>query len=207
MATTLLLARHAETGWNYAERFTGISDVPLNDTGLFQAQALARQIIAFNAPVASVYSSALQRSRSTVQPLAERLGIEVQVIPELRELDYGEWEGLTLLQIQAHSLELFPQWLKDPAALAPPGGETGIALVERVLPVIKALVVRHEGQVFFIAGHKSVNRLLICALFGIPLASYRQAIRQDPACLNELCFDDSQPSLVHLNDTCHLKNK
>lgn len=77
MATTLLLARHAETGWNYAERFTGISDVPLNDTGLFQAQALARQIIAFNAPVASVYSSALQRSRSTVQPLAERLGIEV----------------------------------------------------------------------------------------------------------------------------------
>lgn len=221
MVTRIVLVRHGETAWSKEDRFCGISDVPLQEEGVRQARLLAQRLqhistaSAHTAPsttkrpnpqIVAVYSSPMQRSRRTAQTIAETLGRPVQVVAALRELDYGVWEGLRREDILVQYSEEYAQWARDPAAGRPPQGETGLELLERVRPAIQSLVSAHHGETIVVAGHKTVNRLLICALVGIPPQHYRRAIEQDIACLNVLKIGQNEVHLlVKLNDTCHYR--
>src|SRR5688500_9075185 len=103
MPTTILLVRHGETDWNLERRVQGHSDRPLNDTGRRQAIELATAL--GDEPVDAIYSSDLVRAHETARILAERRGLGVTVIPELREKSFGTWEGLTDREV----LQRFPE--------------------------------------------------------------------------------------------------
>ena len=228
MATRLILVRHGETEWTREDRFSGSSDVPLNQTGMAQAQALAERIAGMplqwegdtsdnantlkeggNGPlrISAIYSSPLRRTRTTAGIIADALRLSVNVVPEIAELHYGAWEGLRRDEVQQRYSREMEQWIKDPVQNAPPDGESGESLAKRVVPAIRHIVTAHPNQTVLVVAHKTVNRLLICSLLNIPLKHYRWAIWQNVACLNILHFvSDDAVSLVKLNDTAHYEH-
>jgi len=91
--TRFVLVRHGQTEWNRVERFRGRADIPLNETGLAQAKALARRLASW--AIAAVYSSPLQRTRETGKAIARQLGLQVEPLEGLIDIDYGALQGLT----------------------------------------------------------------------------------------------------------------
>ena len=89
----ILLARHGETDWNRNGRVQGHTDIPLNATGIAQAQALAERLA--GEPLAAVFASDLERARVTAAAVAARHELPVSIDPDLREKNFGSWEGLT----------------------------------------------------------------------------------------------------------------
>jgi broad specificity phosphatase PhoE len=134
--TTLLLVRHGETDWNAERRWQGHADVPLNARGHAQAQTLAEQLAA--QPVDAIYASDLSRARDTAAAVAARLGVEVVVDPDLREIDVGPIEGLT-----AEEARDFEGWQGEPKE----------AHAERVLRAVRRIAERHPGERVLVVTH------------------------------------------------------
>lgn len=117
------LIRHPETEWNRSGRYQGWCDLPLSARGEQQRQELLLRLQGLP-PIAAVLSSDLGRCLAVASPLAQRLGCSLLIQPELRELNFGAWEGLTFAQISAQFPEQQARWLANPLLVAPPGGET-----------------------------------------------------------------------------------
>ncbi len=143
MTTTILLVRHGETDWNLERRVQGHSDRPLNDTGRRQAIELASALA--DEPVDAVYASDLVRAHETARILAERKGLGVTVIPELREKDFGTWEGLTDREI----LERFPEARSGPWG----DGETHDDMAGRVVEALRRIAESHPGGRVLVVAH------------------------------------------------------
>jgi 2,3-bisphosphoglycerate-dependent phosphoglycerate mutase len=140
--TVFLLVRHGETDWNAEGRLQGHTDTPLNDFGRRQARALAEDLA--GEAVDAVYSSDLSRARETAEIVAERLGLPVVLDPDLREKDWGTWEGLTAAE-------------RDHVELA---GETTGAHRARVLRSLHSIADRHPaGRVLVVTHGGSVRRV------------------------------------------------
>jgi len=123
----LYLIRHGEVAWNRENSYIGSTDLPLNDEGRRQAELLADRLKGTD--LAGVYSSDLSRARETAEIIAERLDLSVVIVPELRELDYGEWEGMPEIELPKRYPELYAQWRAPPAARR--SGSFGIARAPR----------------------------------------------------------------------------
>jgi len=149
--TLLLLARHGETDWNREHRIQGKTDVPLNDEGRAQAAALAEELAA--EPLDAVYASDLARARDTARAVAERHDLDVVELPELRERDFGTWEGLTDVEI----LERFPEARQRPWGDA----ETREQMTERVLAAVHDIAARHAGCRVLVVTHGGPIRALL----------------------------------------------
>jgi broad specificity phosphatase PhoE len=150
--TTILLARHGETDWNVQRRVQGHSDTPLNETGRAQALALAEALA--GADLDAVYSSDLVRALETAQVVAERKGISVTALPELRERNFGTWEGLTDTEILA----------RFPAAKTGSWGdaETKEEMSARVLGALQRIAAAHPaGRVLVVTHGGPVRALLV----------------------------------------------
>lgn len=149
--TTILLARHGETDWNRERRVQGHTDRPLNEEGRRQAAALARKLAAH--PPDAVYSSDLVRAHETARIVADRLELDVVVLPELRERDFGTWEGLTDDEI----------FVRFPHARNGPWGdaESREEMLERVREAVGRIADAHpEGRVLVITHGGPVRALL-----------------------------------------------
>jgi uncharacterized phosphatase len=155
--TTILLARHGETDWNLHRRIQGHSDTPLNDTGRDQARALAAELA--GEAIDAVYSSDLLRAHETARIVAQTRGLEVTAIRDLRERDFGTWEGLTDDEIFAR----FPEATTGPWGDA----ETREEMAQRVADALnrigdahpsgRVLVVSHGGPVRAVLSHCGVD--------------------------------------------------
>lgn len=144
MSAGLLLIRHGHTAWNGQGRYQGHLDTPLDSEGLAQAEAL---VIAFRQlRLAAVYSSDLSRAVATAQPLARAHGLPVVTDPRLRELDFGQWDGRLAEEVIAADPPGWQAWWEDPLTLAPPGGETLVALWERVRACLDELAAHHVAD-------------------------------------------------------------
>ena len=140
--TEILFVRHGETDWNVERRVQGHSDLPLNATGEAQARKLAEQLRGER--IDAVYASDLARARDTAAAVAETHGLEVELIPGLREKNFGTWEGLLDTEIR----ERFPQANGGPWG----DGETSEELAERVLGSLHEIAGRHpDGRVLVVS--------------------------------------------------------
>ncbi len=202
MTTRLLLIRHGATTLSAEDRFAGATNVDLSDEGRRQAACLGERL----APekVTAVYASPMQRTRDTAQQVAGPHGLEVQIEPGLREIDHGRWEGLTRKEVETVYADEYTQWEQDPFTFAPEGGENGLAVMARALPLLRAILVRHPGGSVAVISHKATLRLVMCSLLGIDARGYRDRLDQAPACLNILDFKDTvRARLMLYNDTSH----
>jgi len=149
--TTILLARHGETDWNLERRVQGHTDRPLNDTGQAQARALAEELAGER--VDAIYASDLARAFDTARAIAEPRGLPVVPIPELRERDFGTWEGL----LDDEILERFPQARGGPWGDA----ETVDQLEDRVLEALRRIAERHPDEQVLVVSHGGPLRAIL----------------------------------------------
>ena len=122
--TTLILARHGETDWNRENRFQGHADPPLNDLGREQSAELAARLAGEG--IARVYTSPLRRASETAEIVARELGLEVEHLEGLREIDVGAWSGLTRDEVAVRFPDEYALWLDR----APHGYESGETYAE-----------------------------------------------------------------------------
>jgi broad specificity phosphatase PhoE len=156
MATTILLARHGETDWNAARRVQGHTDVPLNERGREQARALAAELR--EERLDAVYASDLLRAHETARIVAATQGLEVTVLPDLRERNFGTWEGLTDVEVLAR----FPHAHTGPWGDA----ETREELSQRVLAALRRIAEAHPGGRVLVVAHGGPLRAVLHAAGG-----------------------------------------
>jgi alpha-ribazole phosphatase len=195
----LLLIRHGQTNWNLEQRFQGQSDIPLNETGRKQAQALADRLSAehFDA----VYSSDLKRATETANIITQMSGCKPDL--RLREVHFGDWEGLTYDEIKAKHPVTLAAWEADIFKNAPPNGETLEGLSVRVQSMLDELREKHDDQNILIVAHGGVLQTLICLALKLPPTMYWQ-FHLSTASLSEVAFYPAGAILNSLNDTSHL---
>jgi len=194
----LLLIRHGQTNWNLEQRFQGQSDIPLNETGRKQAQALAEQLAA--EPFDAVYSSDLQRATETAD-IIRKSGFQPDA--RLREVNFGDWEGLTYDEIKSKHPDTLAAWESDIFKNAPPHGETLEGLAIRVQSMLDELREKHDDQTVLIVAHGGVLQTLICLALKLPPTMYWQ-FHLSTASLSEVAFYPAGAILNSLNDTSHL---
>jgi broad specificity phosphatase PhoE len=200
--TRVFLVRHGVTTLGKEDRFAGATDVPLSDEGREQARHLAHRLRAEK--ISAVYSSPLGRTLETARILAEPHGLEVQTRDGLREISHGRWEQMTRREVEEKFPDECAQWEKDPYTFAPQGGESGLAVTARALPVLIDLVRQHSACCILIISHKATIRLLLSSLLGFDPRRYRDNLDQNPAALNIVDFKDpTRARLTLFNDTSH----
>jgi broad specificity phosphatase PhoE len=194
-----------------ADRFTGSTDIPLNEVGQRHARLLGERLARLqpgpgsgNDGIQAVYSSSLARAEQTAQAIARSLALPVSTLSGLQEQDCGLWEGMYRAEIIKQYAKGYADWKQDPVVQAPPAGETGLDVIGRAQTAINEIIEAHADHTVVVVAHKTVNRMLICYWLGLPLRQYRQLVGQDTACLNVIdIYPDHRVSLVKLNDTGH----
>ena len=160
----ILFIRHAET--DIAGTFCGHSDPALNRRGLAQLEGLRDQLHVED--ISAVYSSDLRRSCETAQAIAEMFGVSCRVRPRLREIDFGEWEGLAWEEIEQRDEVYARCWVTEYPRLPAPGGEDFADFERRALDEVKFLTMEAEalGRNIAVVTHAGVLRAVLCLLHG-----------------------------------------
>lgn len=168
---TLHLIRHGETIWHKENRYAGHTDVSLTEKGIEQGSRLRSW--ARGANLDAVISSDLSRATVTAEPVCNETGLVLITDNSLREVNFGEGEGLTTKEM----VDKFPTeraaFDRAPATNPFPGGESGIDAVERSLPIIHKVIENDSVNVALFVTHSTLARLLLCEFLGIPLDRYR----------------------------------
>lgn len=200
--TRIFLVRHGATVLTAEDRFAGATDVPLSDEGREQARRLSIRLS--NEGITAVYASPLGRTVETARILAEPLGLPVQQREGLREISHGHWEQMTRPEVDQTFPDEADAWEKDPYTFAPAGGESGLAVTARALPVLMEIVRAHPACQVLVVSHKATIRLLLSSLLGFDPRRYRDVLDQSPAALNIVDFKDPvRARLTLFNDTSH----
>jgi len=205
----LLLVRHGQTAWNVQRRVLGATDVPLDDTGLEQAETLAAHL----APPDALWSSPLARARQTAEALAQRGSppVTVRVDPRLAEMNQGDLEGLGEMELSARFGDLLHAWRADPGGLRLPGGETMNETVERAIAALLHIA-RDESAREGAAGelrhvavvtHQVVIEASVCGLLGEPLSRWQRHTLRNTA-WTELEWDGARLTVVAERQAPHL---
>ncbi len=177
--TTIILCRHGETTWHAENRYAGRSDVDLSSTGMTQARQLAGW--ARTAGLTGIWSSDLSRAQITASKCARSTGLPTTVDPRLRELDFGEGEGLTAAEMESRFPEARRAFQSDPERFPLPGGEEPASAVERFTGALRDIAARQPAGKVLVVAHATAIRLVLCSLLGLPLGEYR---RKFPSLLN-----------------------
>jgi len=146
----------------------------------------------------------MARTAHTAAIIARPHGLTPVAREGLREIHHGHWEGQRRADVEARFPEEFTAWEEDPYTFAPQGGETGVSVIARALPVIREIVTLHRGQNVVVVSHKATLRLLISSVLGFDGRGYRDRLDQSPAGLNVLDFRDVvHARLMLFNDVSH----
>jgi broad specificity phosphatase PhoE len=199
--TTILLVRHGQTAWNREERFRGRMDLPLDEMGLRQAEAVWRRVAGLWMPVA-IYSSPLQRALQTAAPIARGCDLPATIHDGLQDIDFGTCAGLSGAEFQARHPGLATAWRECPHEVHFPDGETLHDVRRRVERMMNDVVSRHPDQPVVLVTHLVVCRLIVCNLLGLETSHFWQ-FDLGTASLSVLDVSPHARILRALNDTCH----
>jgi len=202
MATTLLLVRHGETKWNALGKFQGCKDIELSDEGIFQANFLRTKL---ENSFDYIYTSPLKRALDTANVICSNMDIQPVIEPTLREINFGDWEGLTIKEIKELYPDNFKLWRDDEIDSPLCGGDLSIRLASlRATEGILNLVHKHKNKTIIIVSHGGIIKAGLIGLFDWNMTMYHK-INLGNTSICKLSFDDElYPRLVTLNDTSHL---
>ena len=200
--TSIYLVRHGQTAWNKEEIFRGRMDIPLDETGLKQAELAGEYFKAM--VIQGVYSSPLSRAWQTAERIAKFCHLQVQPLEGTIDMSFGNWEGHALKEIERIDPETYRQWREEPHLAKLPGGESLDDVRFRAMAALEWVIKKHpEGSVVLIS-HRVVNKVLICGILGIDNSHFWQ-IAQDTAAINLIQYKRGRYVLSSMNETCHLK--
>jgi probable phosphoglycerate mutase len=200
--TSIYLVRHGQTAWNKEEIFRGRTDIPLDETGLKQAELAGEYFKAM--VIQGVYSSPLLRAWQTAEPIALFQNLKAQPTEGIIDMSFGNWEGHALQEIERIDPETYRQWREGPHLAKLPGGESLDDVRFRAMAALEWVIKKHpEGSVVLIS-HRVVNKVLICGILGIDNSHFWQ-IAQDTAAINLIQYKRGRYVLSSMNETCHLK--
>jgi len=200
--TKLILVRHGETDLNQLRLIQGgNSDTPLNESGKQQAESLALRLR--QERIQAIYSSPLQRALDTAQAIARYHQIEVNVEPNLTEIDAGELEGAPVGELVSFLDQLSTGDSQTETIFEAYGGESLAAVHQRAWSTIQRLIERHPDGVLAVVSHFFVISAIICHVLGLPLSQINR-LWLGAASISTIAFVRQMPRLTLFNDTCHL---
>jgi probable phosphoglycerate mutase len=204
--TRLLLVRHGATSATEEDRFSGSSGAELSEQGRWQAARLGERLT--EQRITAVYTSPLSRALETAGIVAGHCRLEPVTRDGLREIGHGHWEGMKRQDVEREFGAEYSAWEADPFTFAPVGGESGLAVLARALPIIREIVTAHAGEQVLVVSHKATLRLVLSSLLAFDPRGYRDRLDQAPACLNVLDFRDPvRVRLMLFNDTSHYADR
>ena len=201
-ATHVLAIRHGETAWNVDTRIQGQLDIPLNDTGRWQAERLAQALA--DEPLQALYASDLGRAHETALAVGRQLRLPVITDPGLRERRFGIFEGRTFNEIEAQWPEASLRWRQRDPGFGPDGGETLSEFYERCVGTATRLAQAHLGQRIALVAHGGVLDCLYRAGSRVGLQAPR-TWQLANAGINRLLYTRDGFTLVGWGDTLHLE--
>ena len=200
-ATRIIAIRHGETAWNVDTRIQGHLDIPLNDTGRWQARRVGAALA--GEALSAIYASDLGRAHQTAQAVADRAGLPVVADVGLRERAFGTFEGKTFAEIEADWPDQALRWRKRDPAFEPAGGESLLRFRERIVGTLNRLAAQHPGGQIVLVGHGGVMDVLYRVATGQELQAPRTWALGNAA-INRLLWTPETLTLVGWADTAHL---
>jgi len=202
MTTTGLLVRHGQTNSNFTGFYMGRSNEDLDEVGYTQARRLSSRLSSW--PVASVYTSPLQRACTTAAILAEPHMLELNVLDDLIELGLGDWQGLHMDEIKRRWPDVWQQSRIDPSEVTMPNGESFRQVTERAVRVFESVAGANPGKQVVIVTHEVVVKVIVAYVLGVSNSMYRR-FEVNNASLSVIRVANGNSRLITLNDTSHVE--
>ena len=200
--SSIYLVRHGQTAWNREEIFRGRTDIPLDETGLKQAE-LAGEYLK-EVEIEAIYSSPLSRALETAEKIARFHNLEVQPLEGIIDMSFGNWEGHAHREIKKNDSEIYRQWVETPHLVRLQGGESLDDVRVRSMATLDQVIRKHPGKALILVSHRVVNKVLICGILGLDNSHFWQ-ISQDPTAINLIQYRNEKYILSLMNEICHLK--
>ena len=199
--TRVTLVRHGRTAWNAEARIQGQVDIPLDDTGRWQAQRMGQALMGED--IAIVYTSDLSRAADTAKALADALRLPLETDARLRERHFGAFEGLTFADLDVHHVDAARRWRTREPNFAPEGGESLIDFHNRSIDAVTRLARRHVGHHIAVVSHGGVLDAMYRAGSRVPLEQPR-SWHIGNASIHRMMLSAEGWSIVGWNDEFHL---
>ncbi|MEM7333290.1 MAG: histidine phosphatase family protein [Chloroflexota bacterium] len=198
--TKIILIRHGQTEWNLIGRWQGFADIPLNETGQAQAEALQTRLAAWQ--IDAFVSSDLKRANETAVIAAKPHNLTVKTDPIWRERDVGDFSGLNRQQVK----EKFPEiWGKAiNGILEPPNGEQYQDLQKRALNALRSVIDSNAGSIVAVVTHGQLIHVLLAQIMGIEQGKYGRFSMRGNTGISIIENLKDNPIVTRLNDTAHL---
>lgn len=205
MKTILTLVRHGETDWNASGKFQGCKDINLSKVGILQAEYLRKR---FENKFDYIYTSPLKRAMQTAEIITENNKIKPIIELELREINFGDWEGLTIKEIETNYPENFIEWRNDELDGPMCGGDLSLKRASlRAEKAILEIVKNHQGKHIIIVAHGGIIKAGLIGIFAWKMTMYHKMVLGNTS-VSKIAFDDNfNPTLITLNDTSHIPEK
>jgi probable phosphoglycerate mutase len=202
MMTSIYLVRHGQTAWNKEEIFRGRTDVPLDETGLKQAELAGQYFKGME--IHAIYSSPLSRAWQTAQKIAQIQTVKVEPLGGILDMSFGDWEGHAHQEIRKMDNETYRQWVESPHLVKLPGGESLDDVRGRAMAALEEVLRKHSEKTIVLVSHRVVCKVMICAILGLDNSHFWQ-IAQDTTAINLIQYKKGKYILSLMNETCHLK--
>ena len=203
MTMRLFLLRHGQTAMSRGDVFSGRGlDPALTADGRDMAAAFAACYR--DTPWRAIYASPLMRAIETATPIAQLRGMDIVSRDGLAEIDYGEWDGRSAEDVERDHHDDYVRWSADPAWNAPTGGETAIALGQRMAHVVEEIRESHDDGDVLVVSHKASIRVLLCALLGVDLGRFRYRFGCPVGSVSIVEFGTHGPLAAAVADRSHL---
>lgn len=197
----IIIVRHGQTNWNILGKVQGQEDIELNEIGKEQAKKLASKLTKEKIDI--IYTSDLKRSYQTAKIISDTINSNIIIDKNLREIHFGNWQGLTLTNIKKDFKKEYIIWRTEPHKLNLPGAEKLIEVQERMKKIINN-VLRSENQNILIVSHATAIKTLILGILDLDLAKFNN-IKIDNTSISIIEYHSTGPIIKLLNDTCHLE--
>ncbi len=199
--TKIILIRHGQTLWNVERKIQGHSNVELAPEGIAQAKLLAKNFPIEN--ISAIYSSDLIRAKVTAEIVAERFNLSVQTEKNLREANWGDWEGKKLAEIEKFDTINYERFFRNPEEVQIANAETFAQLKARAFSALKKIIAAHPDENIVIVAHGAINRTILCSILEIPLKNL-WSLSQFNTAVNIFRYDDGFFTVELINGTAHL---
>jgi broad specificity phosphatase PhoE len=199
----IILIRHGQTAHNREQIFRGRLDVPLDEHGRRQVRLLAQALTGRG--LGAVCASPLRRARETARQLSPCSGIPVRESPELMDVDFGEWQGLPLAEVERRWPDLLGRYHSDPGDFRAPGGESLEEVRARASAFVSDMTAAACDRPVALVTHRVVIKAILCDVLGAGLRPFWR-LRQDTAAVSELAEYGGGLAIAVLNQRCHLQS-